>query len=146
MKFYHYAVLATAICIAAPAVSQDIKFGDDSGEWTNDGECDDRRFFGSGMAEVLNWEDTGRDATDCKQQFDAGNIQLWNIERARAATQCSAINFGDNSGQYTDDGACDDRRFEGIGAAEIMNMEDVEKDANDCQRLCDFDLIYLRDY
>ncbi|WP_208354072.1 hypothetical protein [Pseudaestuariivita rosea] len=139
-------LLAAALAMATPVMAEDVNFGDDSGDWSNDNECDDRRFFGNAMADTLNWEDTGRDATDCKAAFDLDQVKLWKLEEARSATQCSAINFGDNSSQYADDGACDDRRFEGIGAAEIMTTDDIGKDANDCQRLCDFGLIFLRDY
>ena len=53
-----------------------IDFGDDSSEWANDGECDDPRFVGSNMAEVLLDEDTGKDATDCRAAFEQGLIGL----------------------------------------------------------------------
>lgn len=59
----------------APPQAQ-IDFGNDSSEWANDGECDDPRFTGQGMAEVLLAEDARRDATDCRELFNRGMIRL----------------------------------------------------------------------
>ena len=54
-----------------------INFGDDNGDWANDGECDDSRFEGPGMtATPLLEEDVGHDATDCRTAFAAGQLQL----------------------------------------------------------------------
>ena len=53
-----------------------IEFGDDSGEWANDGECHDPRFEGDGMSPALLGEDLGRDATDCRKLFEAGRIRV----------------------------------------------------------------------
>ena len=52
----------------------DAFFGDDSGTWANDGECDDPRFQGEGMATTLLESDRGRDATDCRNLYNAGSI------------------------------------------------------------------------
>ena len=52
----------------------DAFFGDDSSTWANDGECDDPRFQGEGMAMTLFEEDRGRDATDCRNLYNAGSI------------------------------------------------------------------------
>ena len=35
------------------SAQENVDFGADSGAWTNDGECDDPRFEGKGMASVL---------------------------------------------------------------------------------------------
>ena len=51
-----------------------ISFGDDSSEWAKDNECDDPRFTGSGMADVLNPADLGRDAQDCSALCNSGSI------------------------------------------------------------------------
>lgn len=123
-----------------------INFGDDSGQWANDGECDDRRFVGQGMATVLSWEYVGRDATDCRRLSDSGAIRLWNWTEAQAATQCAAIDFGNDSGPYPNDGECDDPRFDGPGAGYALNPDMVRVDASDCRRLCEFGLVALRDY
>ena len=131
---------------ATAAAAQDINFGDDSSQWANDAECDDRRFYGPGMAMSLSWENVGRDATDCQGQFRAGRIALWSFEDARAATECSAIDFGNDSGDWANDGECDDPRFEGIGVDVVVAPQDRGRDASDCRRACDFGLIGLRDY
>lgn len=54
-----------------------IDFGDDASQWANDGECDDPRFTGPGMTSTaLLDSDTGHDATDCRNAFEAGRIRL----------------------------------------------------------------------
>lgn len=132
--------------MAAPAMAQDINFGDDSSEWARDGECDDRRFFGPGMALSVTWQYVGQDATDCRSAYDAGRISLWNMRDAMAATQCAAIDFGDDSGGFPNDGECDDARFEGLAVAHVLTPDDIRRDASDCSRLCFYGAIALRDY
>ena len=48
-------LLVAAIASVAPAavLAQSINFGDDASKWSNDGECDDRRFRGAGTAMTL---------------------------------------------------------------------------------------------
>ena len=54
-----------------------VDFGDDSGSWANDGECDDPRFTGPGMTTTtLLDEDILHDATDCQQAYEAGGLTL----------------------------------------------------------------------
>ncbi|MBT5432494.1 MAG: hypothetical protein P8Q36_19855 [Alphaproteobacteria bacterium] len=54
-----------------------INFGDDASAWSYDGECDDPRFYGGGMTSTpLLAEDRYHDATDCRQQYNAGRIAL----------------------------------------------------------------------
>ncbi|MGH1331874.1 MAG: hypothetical protein ACRBBK_13400 [Paracoccaceae bacterium] len=141
-------ILAAAALALLPltAHSADIRLGDDSSEYANDGECDDRRFRGPGVTEEMDWADATHDATDCQSLLKAGKISLWIEADALKATQCSAIDFGSNASEYSDDGVCDDPRFEGWAAAEILSADDKNKDANDCRRLCDYGLIGLRDY
>ena len=64
--------------LAAPlsAAGQDINFGDDSGNYPNDGECDDPRFEGPGAYTSPLEEDVLRDASDCLALFDSGQIWL----------------------------------------------------------------------
>lgn len=128
---------------AAPVA---IDFGDDSSEWANDGECDDRRFVGQGMAASFSWANLGRDATDCRMLYDSGSVRLWNMAEAQAATQCTAIDFGDDSGDYANDTECDDIRFEGLGMASGLSETNIRRDATDCRQLCAFGVIGLRDY
>ena len=53
----------------------EIDFGDNNSQWMNDGECDDPRFEGPGMAFIPLEEDRGRDATDCRELFERGLIR-----------------------------------------------------------------------
>ena len=54
-----------------------IDFGVDGGDWSNNGECNDMRFEGPAMTEViLLFEDIMQDATDCSAAFDAGQLKL----------------------------------------------------------------------
>jgi len=136
-----------ALMLASPAIAQDIDFGDDSGQWANDRECDDRRFVGSAMASIgVTWEHLGRDASDCRTAFEAGNVTLWNFAEAVAATECSAIEFGDDTHPAANDGECDDPRFDGPAAAYLLDATMEGTDATDCRRACDYGLIGLRDY
>lgn len=141
----------TVLCLllaAAPMMGQaeSIDFGADIGEYTKDGECDDPRFHGPGMAKDLLAEDIGKDATDCRNAMRDGRIELWIEAKARAATDCSAIEFGDDSSTYARDGSCDDFRFKGPGAFEDMLSEDIRRDASDCRQLCEAGKVFLRDY
>lgn len=138
------ASLAALICL--PAAAQAVKYGDDSGEYPIDNECDDRRFYGTAMASRLDWASVGRDASDCRALLEAGRVALWDMEAARAATDCAAVKWGDDSSEYAGDGTCDDPRFEGMGAADLLYPEDSGRDASDCRRLCEYGQILLRDY
>ena len=82
-------MLALAACGETPMAEEDmtspgspqaaaaIDFGDDTSEWANDNECDDKRFTGPGMtATPLLDADVGHDATDCRTAFEAGRLQL----------------------------------------------------------------------
>ncbi|MEM7779792.1 MAG: hypothetical protein AAF697_05285 [Pseudomonadota bacterium] len=54
-----------------------INFGDDGGDWANDGECDDPRFRGPGMTTTpLLDEDIMADATDCRSAYNRGELTL----------------------------------------------------------------------
>ena len=123
-----------------------IRFGDDSGPVSNDGECDDRRFSGAGMAATLSWENMSRDASDCAAAYRAGAVYLWDEASAQAATNCQAISFGDDSGEYPNDYECDDYRFEGRGVGMNLFLDTAGTDASDCRRLCDYGMLSLRDY
>lgn len=123
-----------------------INFGDDSGDWSSDGECDDRRFIGPSMASDLSWDHVGRDASDCMGAYQKGNVRLWDFLEARSATVCAAVDFGNDLGAYPGDYECDDPRFEGAGAAMSMRADNIGGDASDCIRLCEFGVVFLRDY
>ena len=62
------------------SLSRSIDFGDDTGAWAHDGECDDPRFRGDGMAaSPLSDDDLRRDATDCRELFESGRITLRDV-------------------------------------------------------------------
>ena len=131
--------------LAAPALAQktsgsstaaaSIDFGDDSGEWTNDGECDDPRFQGAGTAVELVDADLMKDATDCKTAFEAGTITLRSAGDSDDATVAAtpAIVYGDDSVSWNNDGECDDPRFEGPGVADAPGADGRLHDATDCR-------------
>ena len=96
------------------------------------------------MAGGLDRDDVGHDAADCKRGFDLGELTVWNFNAAKAVTQCAAINFGDDGGEFPNDGLCDDYRFDGPGADYVLLKEDIGRDASDCKRLCDAGQIALR--
>jgi len=114
-----------------------VDFGDDSSEWANDGECDDPRFKGEGMAEELVSDDLKRDASDCRALFDAGKISLvpQDDSAGGATINSSGIEFGDDSSSWANDGECDDPRFKGEGVDTILAPEDLKRDATDCRTL-----------
>lgn len=118
-----------------PAPGQ-IDFGDDSSQWSNDGECDDPRFSGAGVADTLLDIDLGHDASDCRALFQAGTIQLAG-NSSSVAQDLGHSNFGDDSSQWSNDGECDDPRFIGEGMAVQLITQDIARDATDCQTLFD---------
>jgi hypothetical protein len=123
-----------------------INYGDDSGEWAHDGECDDRRFFGPGMAQDISWGHVGKDATDCSAALAQGTVRLWEVAAAQAATVCEAVDFGDDTGEYPNDMECDDQRFEGPAVANTLNASNIGHDASDCRAHCTFGSAFIRDY
>lgn len=141
--------LATAITLgflSTPLQADTINFGDDKSEYSNDGECDDRRFIGVGMATDLDEDDNFHDATDCKEAYSFDRIKLWDINKAREATQCSAIKYGDDNSEWSDDGECDDFRFEGPGMSGVVAVKDIGHDALDCRKACDAGRVFIRNY
>ncbi|MEO5705853.1 MAG: hypothetical protein ABIT10_11130 [Alteraurantiacibacter sp.] len=130
---------ATAEPLAAAAT---VDFGDDTSRWSNDNECDDKRFIGSGMtATPLLDEDIGHDATDCRTAFQAGNLTMRNAAAASAPQALAAapvaggaVNFGDDNGDWSNDNECDDKRFTGPGMTSTVLLDaDVGHDATDCR-------------
>jgi|GEM_PF-193905 len=132
-------------------VETDIEFGDDSGDWANDGECDDPRFLGNGSAMMPAFDHEGRDASDCRILFGMGEVELVGSAgladsgtpqtyaepalNLLAQTDAANINFGDNSSTWANDGECDDPRFTGPGMAIALTDENILSDANDCRSL-----------
>ena len=81
------ALLAAAL--PAPTFADTPNFGDDSGRFAKDGECDDMRFDGPGMTDTLLIDsDIFHDATDCRAAFNANRVRYLGGHRngAPAAT------------------------------------------------------------
>lgn len=123
------AVGAVTLMLASQATAQTINFGNDSGDYSNDGECDDGRFAGPGMTSTnLIQDDLFSDATDCRNAYEAGNLTL------RGVASDGTVDFGDDSSDYANDGECDDMRFEGPGLTSTDLLEDdIMTDATDCR-------------
>lgn len=134
MTRFPLVVLALAgLSVAPPAVAQTkIDFGNDSSQWANDGECDDPRFIGEGMAVVYSAENTSRDASDCRAAFQAGTIRLREPVAAGGNLVVDGVEFGDDTGQWANDGQCDDPRFVGAGHSGVNSSEHNRADATDC--------------
>lgn len=112
-------------------------FGDDASQWSRDGECDDKRFAGPGLTGTTLLEsDIGHDATDCRTAWNAGQLQLASAVEKASFTP----NFGDDDGEFSEDGECDDPRFAGDGMSgdtEDLFAEDILHDASDCEEAWD---------
>ncbi len=110
-----------------------INFGNDSSEWANDGECDDGRFTGPGLTSTpLLQEDVLADATDCRNAYNAGQLRLLGV------AEDGTIDFGNDSGDWSNDGECDDMRFAGPGmTATPLLQADIMRDATDCRQAYD---------
>ena len=113
-----------------PALPFPIEFGDDTSDWARDGECDDIRFEGDGMASSVIVQNRGRDAADCRRLYDEGRVRLFGVN-----LDSGAIDFGDDASDWAQDGECDDPRFEGDGMNSLPLDSDRGHDATDCRRL-----------
>lgn len=138
--------ISLALLLPLDVAAQSINFGDDSSQWANEGECDDRRFYGTGMSSGLDRDDIGHDATDCRVRYEEGEMALWDFAAAKAATQCDSINFGDDNSEWPSDNKCDDARFDGPGSDYVLLPKQTRHDATDCRKLCALGQIALRNY
>jgi hypothetical protein len=152
------ALAAAAMACSMPSTlhAQEIDFGDDDGEFAFDGECDDNRFVGEGMAIFLFEDGTMHDASDCAAAYEAGTISLpsdadaavdavldfgqdgpgiaQTSDLASLDVSVNDIDFGDDNGQWANDDECDDWRFTGSGMTATPLLEDdVRHDASDCR-------------
>ena len=127
-----------AASLAAPAV-QPVDFGDDSSQFAKDGECDDKRFSGTGMTSTpLLDSDVAHDATDCRTAFNQSRLTLATAVPASsgsdAANGVNRIQWGDDASKYAKDGECDDKRFTGAGLTDTPLLDsDIKHDATDCR-------------
>ncbi len=115
------------------ADNRELAFGDDSGQWPLDGECDDPRFVGAATAESASVSDLLRDASDCYEAWIAGTIKLFSLEDA-SGKMPPDFDLGDDSGEWAFDGECDDPRFHGDHVASELHPENRGRDATDCGR------------
>lgn len=130
MKATFLAGIALFSLMAAPAfAAPKVSFGDDNGSYANDGECDDPRFTGPGMtATDLLSDDVLHDASDCRAAYEEGKLTLLGV------ADDGTVDYGDDAGEYSNDGECDDLRFTGPGMTGTSLLEeDIMHDATDCK-------------
>lgn len=113
-------------------------FGNDSGSYANDGECDDSRFIGPGRSTLTDGTHRWKDASDCRDAWREGTINWGNVQTSVQAHSHSFDGtsepfFGDDSGEYAFDGECDDDRFYGSGRSVLTTGSHRGRDATDCR-------------
>jgi hypothetical protein len=135
---------ALAQTLNRQAQAADIDFGDDSGQFSNDGECDDPRFAGEGMADSYTEDEIMKDASDCQALLASGDIRVARTQEESNVSECAAIDYGNDTSEWANDNECDDGRFIGPGVDNILNLEDQMSDATDCRALCESGDIWLR--
>ncbi|MEM1105011.1 MAG: hypothetical protein AAGH87_01370 [Pseudomonadota bacterium] len=144
-------LIAGAPLTRPPLRIDGIQFGEDTSQWAKDGECDDPRFAGEGMAaEPLDVFDAYADRTDCLALWEKGALTynaMWRatMDPPPTAAEIDAVDFGADASTWANDGECDDPRFEGRGMAAEPIAEDVEADATDCRQLFMMGMVRLRE-
>lgn len=139
--FWAIGLMALTACVTTVG---GIDFGSDASEYARDGECDDPRFTGGGMASSLDARNIKRDATDCLSLYQAQRIRPQRTQDQWDIAMCRRVNFGNNSSRWARDGECDDPRFTGPGVDEILQVVDLRADASDCRALCNSGAIWLK--
>lgn len=125
-------ILSPIHSLSAQDHASSLDFGDNTAEYASDGECDDARFIGNGMSDVLLTDSIGKDSADCKAAFDAKTITLNRLHVI--PDDNTPIIFGDNTSEFANDGECDDIRFAGKDADEmIFIFDDIGHDGDDCK-------------
>lgn len=141
-------LLALSLAFSQASDAEPPDFGDDSSTWSNDGECDDPRFAGPGMTQTtLLDSDRFADATDCRTAYERGDLWLVDKPPSGAATgfsDGSGPDFGNDSSRWSNDGECDDPRFQGPGMTPTTLLDsDRFADATDCKTAFDAGQIWL---
>jgi subtilisin family serine protease len=92
-------------------------FGTNTSKYANDGECNDPRFTGEGMADRKKFdaESLHGDASDCSKLVLQGKVAL--IAGLRPFGTLRDNDFGDNKGPTARNGKCEDPRFVGPGTS-----------------------------
>ena len=114
------------------AAAQDagtVDFGDDTSVWARDGQCDDPRFIGEGVAKTQLDSDTHRDATDCRALSNLGLIQLRaapvsgtvasHVERGRLDVEDETLATGEFVDIYILEGCAGDKAVLDLRSAEF---------------------------
>lgn len=150
--FASIALLAAAAPI--PAFADTPNFGDDTGRFSKDGECDDMRFAGAGMTDTLLIDsDIFHDATDCRAAFNLNRVYYLGGHRSTAPSVAPAsttrstthIQWGNDTSKYAKDGECDDKRFTGAGMTSTPLLDsDIQHDASDCRTAFEQNRLELR--
>lgn len=146
VKTNPFYLAAVAVMLSSPmAYADKVDFGNDSGEYPTDGECDDPRFTGEGMATAgLDQANIGKDASDCSKLYQADMIRLVRTKGESSIAECKTIDFGDDTSEWAKDAECDDPRFTGPGVDEILVPDDLMTDAQDCRALCESGEVWLK--
>ena len=116
-----------------------IDFGYDASKYSRDGECDDKRFSGTGMTQTpLLDSDVRHDATDCRAAYRQGRLALGAASATSSSNYTDSgvnhIQWGDDASKYARDGECDDKRFSGAGMTLTPLLDsDIQHDATDCR-------------
>jgi len=135
MKRFVASLALVTLMITAPIAAAESMpdFGSDSGDYANDGECDDPRFAGDGMTSTpLLDEDIKADATDCKEAWSSGTLHL--VGASKPAADVTEPDFGEDDSMFANDGECDDPRFSGKGMTSTALLDsDKMSDATDCR-------------
>lgn len=128
------ALIALVLASGGIAHAQDdtIDFGNNESNWSDDGECDDPRFEGDGMASSLDRSSIKKDANDCRSLLEEGRISYSSVQYDPDLTSFNGIELGDNSSTWANDDVCDDPRFEGEGMSVSPMHDDILHDRNDC--------------
>lgn len=127
--------------VESASVSKALDFGDDNGNWPNDGMCDDPRFEGPKAGDGQIDEDIGHDATDCKAAFEAGLVTRTYDPAVMAVDD---IYFGNDSTPFKNDGICNDPRFAGEKTDPQNTVGASKMDKTDCRALFEAGEIWLR--
>ena len=114
-------------------VAGDVDYGDNSGTYVDDDECDDPRFSGAGVSEAASRANAGKDAHDCRAAVRAGEATYNGELPPLFAGVIDDVDYGDNSSSYAEDGECDDARFEGENVSGAASRDHTGKDAHDCR-------------
>jgi hypothetical protein len=121
--------LNTSSAIATVAGTGEIDFGDDLSTWANDGECDDSRFAGEGMANSVVDSDLYHDATDCSTLYAAGRV-TFTADTANASESGPARGSLDTSdATLSGYGYVDTYTFDGAaGATAVLDLRSANFD------------------